>query len=165
MIISASGSSSGIGFAVPGDAVKESSDKIIELDKQRRLRNAKRKGRGWLGAAVATSSLENSLRKRLLFESAEQNKTSNQEVGAFITSIDKKSPLLSQEGVSTTSITNGNVEIGDRIVSVGGNTIEDAEAFVREMKGRVEGENLSLTIENVCGERRVVYITLGQIPL
>ncbi len=165
MIISASGSSSGIGFAVPGDDVRESADKIIELDKQRRLRNAKRKGRGWLGAAVATSSLEKSLRKRLLSESAVQNKTSDQEVGAFITSIDKKSPLLSQEGVSTTSITNGNVEIGDRIVSVGGNTIEDAEAFVREMKGRVEGENLSLTIENLDGERRVVYITLGQIPL
>ena len=165
MIISASGSSSGIGFAVPGDCVKESAEQIIELDKQRRLRNAKRKGRGWLGAAVATSSLEDSLRKRLLSASFEENKSSGKEVGAFITSIDTKSPLLSQEGVSTTSITNGNVEIGDRIVSVGGNTIENAEAFVREMKGRVEGENLSLTIEDVGGERRVVYVTLGQVPL
>ncbi len=165
MIISASGSSSGIGFAVPGDSVKESADKIIELDKQRRLRNAKRKGRGWLGAAVATSSLEQSLRKRLLSASLEQNKNSGQEVGAFITSIDTKSPLMSQEGVSTTSITNGNVEIGDRIVSVGGNAIENAESFVTDMKGRVEGENLSLAIENVGGERRVVYVTLGQIPL
>jgi len=164
MIISASGSSSGIGFAVPGDSVKESADKIIELDKQRRLRNAKRKGRGWLGAAVATSSLEESLRKRLL-SSLKQNKNSDEVVGAFITSIDTKSPLMSQEGVSTTSITNGNVQIGDRIVSVGGNAIENAEAFVTEMKGRVEGENLSLTIENVSGERRVVYVTLGQIPL
>lgn len=171
MIISASGSSSGIGFAVPGDSVKESADKIIELDKQRRLRSAKRKGRGWLGAAVATSSLEQSLRKRLLSArtglsaSLEQSKNSGQEVGAFITSIDTKSPLMTQEGMSTTSITNGNVEIGDRIVSVGGNAIENAEAFVTEMKGRVEGENLSLTIENVVGERRVVYVTLGQIPL
>mmetsp|Transcript_20169 Transcript_20169/g.28794 ORF Transcript_20169/g.28794 Transcript_20169/m.28794 type:complete len:512 (-) Transcript_20169:48-1583(-) len=165
MIISASGSSSGIGFAVPGDSVKESADKIIELDKQRRLRTAKRKGRGWLGAAVATSSLEQSLRKRLLSASLEQSKNSGQEVGAFITSIDTKSPLMTQEGVSITSITNGNVEIGDRIVSVGGNVIENAEAFVTEMKGRVEGENLSLTIENVGGERRVVYVTLGQIPL
>mmetsp|Transcript_17612 Transcript_17612/g.26191 ORF Transcript_17612/g.26191 Transcript_17612/m.26191 type:complete len:509 (+) Transcript_17612:86-1612(+) len=165
MIISASGSSSGIGFAVPGDSVKESADKIIELDKQRRLRNAKRKGRGWLGAAVATSSLEESLQKRLLSSSLEQNKNSDEVVGAFITSIDTKSPLMSQEGVSTTSITNGNVQIGDRIVSVGGSEIENAEAFVTEMKGRVEGENLSLTIENVGGERRVVYVTLGQIPL
>jgi len=165
MIISASGSSSGIGFAVPGDSVKESADKIIELDKQRRLRNAKRKGRGWLGAAVATSSLEESLRKRLLSSSLEQNKNSDEVVGAFITSIDTKSPLMSQAGVSTTSITNGNVQIGDRIVNAGGNAIENAEAFVTEMKGRVEGENLSLTIENAGGERRVVYVTLGQIPL
>ena len=166
MIISASGSSSGIGFAVPGDSVKESADKIIELDKQRRLRTAKRKGRGWLGAAVATSSLEESLRKRLLSSSTlKQNKNSDHVVGAFITSIDTKSPLQSQKDISATSITNGNVEIGDRIVSVGGNAIENADAFVKEIKGRVEGENISLTIENVGGERRVVYVTLGQIPL
>ncbi len=171
MIITTSGSSAGIGFAVPGDSVKESADKIIELDKQRRLRNAKRKGRGWIGAAVATSSLEESLRKRLvslLPPSRQNNKNSDGVVGAFITSIDTKSPLMMlQEGgvVSSTSITNGNVNIGDRIVSVGGNAIDNADAFVKEMKGRVEGENLSLTIENVGGERRVVYVTLGQIPL
>lgn len=166
MIITTSGSSAGIGFAVPGDSVKESADKIIELDKQRRLRNAKRKGRGWLGAAVATSSLEKSLRKRLLsLIPSKQDTNSDGVMGAFITSIDPNSPLMSQDGVSSTSIANGNVEIGDRIVSVGGNAIDNAEAFVNEMKGRVEGENISLTIENVGGERRVVYVTLGQIPL
>ncbi|KAL7454816.1 hypothetical protein ACHAWC_006427, partial [Mediolabrus comicus] len=81
MIITTSGSSAGIGFAVPGDSVKESTDKIIELDKQKRLRSAKRKGRGWLGVSVATSALEESLRNRLL----KDNKSSgNKVVGTFI---------------------------------------------------------------------------------
>ena len=161
MIISTSGSNSGIGFAVPGDSVKKDTDKIIEHDKQMRLRKAKRKGRGWLGAAVATSSLEESLRNRLRLSSKNRDGV----VGAFITSIDNKSPLKSQDEVSITSITNGNIEIGERIVSVGGNTIDSADEFVKEMKGRVEGENLTLTLENIEGERRVVYVTLGQIPL
>ena len=168
MIITTSGSSAGIGFAVPGDSVREGADEIIELDKQRRLRSAKRKGRGWLGAVVATSSLEESLRKRLLSLShSKQNKNVDKmAAGVFLTSIDPKSPLsTTTPAVSITTITNGNVEIGDRIVSVGGNTIENADAFVKEMKGRVEGENLSLTIENEEGERRVVYVTLDQIPL
>lgn len=168
MIITTSGSSAGIGFAVPGDSVREGADEIIELDKQRRLRSAKRKGRGWLGVVVATSSLEESLRKRLLSLShSKQNKNVDKmAVGVFLTSIDPKSPLsTTTPAVSITTITNGNVEIGDRIVSVGGNTIENADAFVKEMKGRVEGENLSLTIENEEGERRVVYVTLDQIPL
>ena len=43
--------------------------------------------------------------------------------------------------------------------------VENAYAFVKEMKARVEGENLSLTLEDEGGERRVVYVTLGQIPL
>ena len=168
----------GIGFAVPGDSVKESTDKIIELDKQRRLRSAKRKGRGWLGVSVATSALEESLRNRLL----KDNKSSdNKVVGTFITAIAPKSPFMLQQQqeeeeagrdpsppvvpVATTNFTNGNVEIGDRIVSVGGNPIENATAFLQEMKGRVEGENLSLTLEGEGGDRRVVYVTLGQIPL
>lgn len=62
MIVTTSGSSAGIGFAVPGDNVKESTDLIVELDKERQLRLIKRKGRGWLGVEVATSYLEESLR-------------------------------------------------------------------------------------------------------
>jgi S1-C subfamily serine protease len=167
----------GIGFAVPGDSVKDSTDKIIELDKQKRLRSAKRKGRGWLGISVATSALEESLRNRLL----KDNKSSgNKVVGTFITAIAPKSPFMLQQQqeeeeaerdlpplvpVATTNFTNGTVEIGDRIVSVGGNPIENANAFLQEMKGRVEGENLSLTLEREGGDRRVVYVTLGQIPL
>jgi hypothetical protein len=33
------------------------------------------------------------------------------------------------------------------------------------MKRRVEGEQLSLTIETVEGEKKIVYVALGRIPL
>ena len=121
--------------------------------------------------------MEESLRNRLL----KDNKSSdNKVVGTFITAIAPKSPFMLQQQqeeeagrgppppvvqVATTNFTNGNVEMGDRIVSVGGNLIENADAFLQEMKGRVEGENLTLTLEGEGGDRRVVYVTLGQIPL
>ena len=159
MIITTSGSSAGIGFAVPGDKVKESAGSIVELDKERQLRNAKRKGRGYLGVDVATSSLEESLRQRLVGRSAGAGADKGG-VGVFVTSIAADSPLL-QNSIDTASVTQGNV----RIINVGGNSIKNGTEFISEMKKRVEGEQLSLTVENVQGERRVLYVTLGRIPL
>ena len=167
MIISTSGSSAGIGFAVPGDNVKEGTSKIVDLDKQRQLRNAKRKGRGWLGVDVVMGYLEGSLQKRL-----GSNAVGDDGVGAFVTSVADESPLLqSQDEESTTSalqtttMTDGAIRLGDRIVNVGGNSIQNGQEFASEMKKRVEGEQISLTVENVKGERRVLYATLGRIPL
>ena len=62
MIISTSGSSAGIGFAVPSDSVRNSTESIIDLDKEKR---STQKRRGWLGIDVALGSLESSLRKRV----------------------------------------------------------------------------------------------------
>ena len=57
IFITTSGSSAGIGFAVPGDNVKESTDLIVELDKERQLQFIQRKGSG---VEVASNSLEDS---------------------------------------------------------------------------------------------------------
>jgi len=167
MIISTSGSSAGIGFAVPGDKVQEKTDGIVELDKERQLRKANRKGRGWLGVDVATSpSLEASFKKRL---SASTTNAAVDGVGAFLTSIAPASPLLQNQQsdgtIDTTSNVNGSIQLGDRIVNVGGNSIADGRAFVRDMKKRVEGEQLSLTIENANGTKRFVYVKLDKLPL
>lgn len=161
MIITTSGSSAGIGFAVPGDNVKEATDKIVELDKERQLQKAKRKGRGWLGINVATSSLEESLRKRL---------SGNEKDGAFVTSIAPNSPLLQKDDsrgntLEITTITNGNIRLGDRIVNVGGTSIVNGDEFVKEMKQRVDGEQLSLTLADRNGDKRVIYVTLKSVPL
>ncbi|KAL9183129.1 hypothetical protein ACHAXT_004916 [Thalassiosira profunda] len=164
-IVSTSGSSAGIGFAVPGDNVKESADSIIEMDKERRLRTANRKGRGWLGVNVAVTPLEDFFRKRL------SAKNDADAVGAFVTSISADSPLLqsvddsSAAPIDTTTITDGNIYLGDRIVNVGGNLVANGKAFIGEMKKRVEGEQLSLTVENAEGEKRVLYVELGKIPI
>jgi len=153
MIITTSGSSAGIGFAVPSDSVKDATDRIIDLDKERQLQSTNRKGRGWLGIDVALSNLEESLKKRL--------SNTDSDAGAFVTAINAKSPLLNQQDISNGSI----LRVGERIVNVGGTSIANGNEFVIEMKKRVEGEQLSLTVENNKNEKRVVYVTLGRIPL
>ena len=149
MIITTSGSSAGIGFAVPSDSVKDATDRIIELDKERQLQSTNRKGRGWLGIDVALSNLEDTLKKRLDSEAC----------GAFVTAINTKSPLLNQNDA------NQSILVGERIVNVGGTSIANGNEFVMEMKTRVEGEQLSLTVANNKNEKRVIYVTLGRIPL
>ncbi len=169
MIITTSGSSVGIGFAVPSDIIKDCSDRIVELDKERLLQKVQRKGRGWLGIQVATSSLEKSLHKWL--SGSFGSKSEDYFHGAFVTAIVANSPLLKNgDGVTsnivtTTSITGGNIQLGDRIINVGGSNIANCQAFVDEMKRRVEGEQLSLTVETTEGEKKIVYVTLGRIPL
>jgi len=153
MIITTSGSSACIGFAVPSDSVKEATDRIIDLDKERQLQSTNRKGRGWLGIDVALSNLEDTLKKRL-------SDTDSDACGAFVTAINAKSPLLNQQDIS-----NDSIHVGERIVNVGGTSIANGNEFVIEMKTRVEGEQLSLTVENKKGKKRVVYVTLGRIPL
>ncbi len=56
MIVTTSGSSAGVGFAVPGDKVKEYTTGIIDLHKEKMRRrdsaNGRKIGRGWLGVEV-----------------------------------------------------------------------------------------------------------------
>jgi S1-C subfamily serine protease len=170
MIVTTSGSSAGIGFAVPGDNVKESTDLIVELDKERQLRLIKRKGRGWLGVEVATSYLEESLRKRLAGKNPSNADGTGK--GAFVTAVAANSPLLlNQDGaavtcaISATLLVNGGIKIGDRVTNVGGSDVANGKDFATEMKQRVEGEQITLTVETVEGYARVVYVTLGRIPL
>lgn len=165
MIISTSGSSAGIGFAVPGDKVKEVAMRIVDLDKEKQRRsysnpNDKRKGRGWLGVEVATGSLEQSLRKRL--PRFDNNKEG---AGAFLTDIVAESPAQQQISLHAAQITDGSVALGDRIVDIGGKYVWNGIDFESDIKRRVEGEQLPLTVEDTRGERRVVYVTLGRIPL
>ena len=189
MIVSTSGSSAGIGFAVPGDKVKELTVGIVDRDKEVRRRNGRNnggggrmKGRGWLGVEVAMGSLEESLRRRL---GHPRDLVGREVIGAFLTNVtmDAGSPLgatqddddeddsssslsssLSSQ-LNPTTIFNGNVMLGDRIIDIGGKSIWNGVEFMKEMKERVEGEQIVLTVENASGEKRVVYVTLGRIPL
>jgi hypothetical protein len=42
--------------------------------------------------------------------------------------------------------------------------IEGPMELVQDIRGRVEGEQITLTVENKLGERRVLYIALEQMP-
>jgi hypothetical protein len=55
----------------------------------------------------------------------------------------------------------GRVILGDRIVAVGSNIVSARSDLEEEMNARVEGEQISLTLEDPKGGRRVVYLTLG----
>ena len=159
MIISTSGSSAGIGFAVPGDAVRENTEGIIETDKDRSNYSMNRKGRGWLGVDVALGSLETTLRKRVNVKDGDLS------VGAFITSIASTSPLAKPEStIHVTTMSNGITKLGERIINFGGNDITNGFDLVKELKGRVEGEQISMTVVNEDGDRRIVYATLGKVP-
>ena len=159
MIISTSGSSAGIGFAVPGDAVRENTEGIIEMDKDRSNYSMNRKGRGWLGVDVALGSLETILQKQVNVKDVDSS------IGAFITSISSASPLTKPEStIRITTMSNGITKLGERIINLGGNDITNGFDLVKELKGRVEGEQISMTVVSKDGDRRVVYVTLGKVP-
>lgn len=161
MIISTSGSSAGIGFAVPGDGVEEVSRDIIEKDRRGRSKGrggGTRKGRGWLGVDVARGALEVALAKRVRARS---------DVGAFVTKVSAGSPAASQlrpASLSSMNTSGATACAGDRIVDLGGTAVRSAADLERELRNRVEGEQLVLTVEDENGERRVVYVALGSVP-
>jgi S1-C subfamily serine protease len=116
--------------------------------------------------------LEESLRKRLAGKNP-SNADDGTGEGAFITAVAANSPLLhNRDGavvtgaISAASLVNGGgIKIGDRIINVGGRDVANGKDFANEMKKRVEGEQITLTVETGEGDARVVYVTLGRIPL
>ena len=124
-------------------------------------------GRGWLGVEVASNSLEEAFRKRLIGTSLSNN-VDWIGMGAFVTTVAVNLPLLLDQDrtINATSLFNdNNIKLGDRIMNVGGNDNANGAELANEMKKRVEGEQITLTVENLEGNKKVVYVTLGRIPL
>lgn len=152
MIVTTSGSNAGIGFAIPGDKVKEEARAIVAKD---RVVEGGRRGTGWLGLDLAGENLGAALAKRV-------SRVEENGVGAFITGFKDGSPAEGL-GLQPLRITDdGDVIVGDRIVAIGGNEIHTRSGALEEMRDRAVGENLALTVEGPDGERRVVYVTLGE---
>jgi len=151
MIVSTSGSNAGIGFAIPIDSIRRYVGETLDAD---RMARGKKKG-GWLGLEVVEdSSLAGALRKKA--------KGSTEGVGAFVMKVKNGSPA--EKAGILPLISKGTIQVGDRIVAIGGKMIEGPMELVQDIRGRVEGEQITLTVENKLGERRVLYITLEQIP-
>ena len=86
---------------------------------------------------VALSSLEAILTQRV----------ANGKTGAIVTSIASDSPLQGM-GISAMSVADGCVSLGNRVVNVGGDQIENGQQFLEAMSKRVEGEKIDITLEN-----------------
>ena len=54
----------------------------------------------------------------------------------------------------------GRLESGDCIVAIGGNSVESFEELQADLETRAKGEELAITLQNLQGERRVVYLKL-----
>jgi S1-C subfamily serine protease len=144
-IITTSGSNAGIGFAVPADQLTLVVDRMIRED---RILGGERPERGWLGITVVTQKGSNST----LFENN------------WVTRVEKGSPA-EEAGIRPIRILdNARLEWGDAVVNVGGNEVTNYEELQTELVDRVKGEQVALTLENAEGEKRVVYVTLGERP-
>ena len=140
-IVSTSGSNAGIGFAIPSDQVKPVVEKMIFKDMGRQ------REKGWLGISIV-----------------EQNGNSTLSTKNWVATTEVGSPAQ-QAGIQSMQILdNGSVLYGDAIVAVGGNEVSNYAELQKEMRNRVKGENLALTLESAQGDRRVVYVVLGIRP-
>jgi len=134
--------------------------------------NARKKG--WLGLKILTNdNLGQALRKRLEVTSGITNANANTaQEGVFVMELEENSPAA-EAGIKSLCMNDGIIQIGDRIVNVNGNVVATKEDLRRELKGistsagagagrgRVVGEQMNLTLLDETGERRVVYLTLG----
>jgi PDZ domain-containing secreted protein len=58
----------------------------------------------------------------------------------------------------------GVIEWGDCVVAIGGNEVQTYDELQAELRDRIQGEQVAITLENIKGERRVVYVVLREKP-
>ena len=164
-IISPSGASAGIGFAIGMDAgLRGSIEDLIEADLETVVRVGGRK-RGWLGASlVEKEGLADALWRKMKMTSGDDftSGKSKNRGGVFVLEVKDGSPAQKAGIESLQYVGDGKVQIGDRIIAVGGNIVKDSIELTKDLKSRIVGEKISVTVEDRCGERRIVYITLGE---
>jgi S1-C subfamily serine protease len=154
-IISTSGSFSGIGFAVPADQLKPIVKRILRED---RIQNGLRPNQGWLGISVirqdiSISSVDNSNSTLPLAKSKN-----------WVAKVERNSPAYDAGIRSLDMSINGVVTYGDAIVAVGGNEVTNFDELQMQLEKCVAGEKVAVTVRDVEGERRVVYVTLARKP-
>lgn len=149
MIITTSGSSAGIGFAIPVDEVRRETDKIIS---KHRVDNKVRPPPGWLGIELGSSELKVEVSKSVGI--------SKDLPGVLITNVKPDSPAF-QAGLTGLNLSrDGQFNMGDRIVAIGGNTVNELKEVEDDFRARVAGEVINLTLETIDGKRRIIETKL-----
>ena len=159
-IVSTSGSNAGIGFAVPSDQVQPTVEKIILNDRTTSATGgAGGRGQGYLGISIVEQQVQSSIS---IPESNVSIPFSSQK--NWVSKVEPGSPA-SRAGIMALRILDtGNVVYGDAIVALGGNNVSNFAELQNDLKSRVLGENIAVTLENAQGERRVVYLQLEARP-
>lgn len=149
-IVSTSGSSAGIGFAVPSDPVQPFVAHAIRRDGRPSLVPPRPTTRAWLGVSILKGTSQNWV----------ANVTPNSPAAmAGIQAL--RRGVDDGDSSDRTKV----VQWGDAIVAVGGNSVETYAELQAELRTRAVGEQLALTLENgVTGDKRVVYLTLQAAP-
>jgi S1-C subfamily serine protease len=136
-IYSPSGSSAGIGFAIPVDEVRRVVPQLIEKGKVTRP---------GLGVVVATDQLARRLGQR----------------GALIIQVRPDSPAEQAGLRPTTRDEEGDIQLGDVIVKVGEDPVNKASDLFNLMDKHHVGETVKLEILR-DGKRQKVEVTLGPV--
>jgi S1-C subfamily serine protease len=141
-IFTTSGSSAGIGFAVPSDLIQPAVRRIVRADRQR-LRPTP-----YLGVQIVRCP-------------AAPNSTSILASKNWIARVQRGSPAAEAEMRSLRiDGSTGRVEYGDAVVAIGGNSVPTFAELQAEIDRRKVGEQVQVTLEDQQGNRRVVYLTL-----
>jgi len=144
-IISTSGSSAGIGFAVPVDVMKRDVQDIIDKDRGGAMR-------GYIGCKILNDNT-----KQKLSETIPALKTP----GAVIASVAPGSPA-EKAGLKPLQVSKVTGKIvGDCIIAVNSKLVNNAHEFRNELESRKEKEQLDITLLNMEEEKRVVYLQLS----
>lgn len=149
-IIATSGSYSGIGFAVPSDAVKPAMERIIRHDR------IKKKKSPWLGVEILQVKVGANITQGTPSKLANMN---------WIGRIARDSPADKADIKSCflDPVTAG-FKYGEAIVAVNGRPVPTYGELQSCLEDCVVGEKLSVTLEDENGDRRVVYLTLTERP-
>jgi S1-C subfamily serine protease len=164
-IITTSGSSSGIGFAVPSDQLRPNVMKIIQNDRNKNGNG--RKQSGWLGVEIVRQPINANVGGERVHgnNATSVTKPPLARLQNWVTKVERNSPA-GTVGIRQWRFHQDTacIEYGDAIVAVGGNAVETFEELRTELSSRVSGEQVAITLETAKGERRVVYVTLQSKP-
>ena len=151
-IVSTSGSFSGIGFAVPSDAVRPAVQHIIRHD----ILKKKSKRMPWLGVEILQVSGAKNVTQTTASKLAGKN---------WIGKVARNSPAASagMKGCFLDPQT-ARFKYGEAIVAINGRPIPNFEELQTCIEQSAVGENVAVTLEDENGDRRVVYLTLSERP-
>ena len=135
-ILSPSGASAGIGFAIPVDEVNRI---VTELIRHGTI------VRPSLGVALAPDQLT----ERLGLD------------GVLVMRVDPDGPAAQAGLLPTRRDFTGNIHLGDLIAAIDGNALKSTEDFFAALEAHKPGDEVTLTVERE-GQRASVPITLGQ---